>query len=408
MSRAPALLALAISCQPAQPAQPAHPPTPEVPVYQPPDRPDPPGEEWRVFDDSFVHQIEIEVDEASVNELSINNDVRIPCTFTFDGLTLEEVGIRLKGNHGSARDISTGKVAFSVKLNEFIPGQKLFGLKKLIINNEVQDSSFVARRLGYEIWRRAGVPAPRVAYARLTFNGEYFGLYTIEEAYGKDLLARWFDDPGGNLYEGNGADISNVGAMELDTNELANDRSDLTALAEALETPDEAFLEAISAHVDLEQFTRYWAVERLLDHYDGYGTVRSDQCCSPNNYYAYYDPGRQGFVFLPRGADTVFRFPDSDISDPPREKASLAWRLFHIPEGRARLASTMEELLEQVWKVEELEAVLDDLSAQVLEGFTDGGREETNTEGVLRGHDRVRTWLQNRPAMAQERLGDDF
>jgi spore coat protein H len=388
MSRAAVVfLALSLSCQ-------------AVPNVEPP------GPAVPVFDDSFIHEIEIEVAGELVSELRIDNDERVPCTFTFDGQRLETVGIRLKGNFGSGRDIATGKTGFSVKFNEFVSGQRLGGLKKLILNNEVQDNGFIKRRLGYEIWRRAGVPAPQVAYARITFNGEYFGLYTMEEAYGVELLARWFDDPGGNLYEGNGADISNVDSMDLDTNEDTNERSDLAALAEALTAPDEGLLVALSAHVDLEQFMAYWAVERLLYHYDGYGTVREDICCSPNNYYAYYDPGRAGFVFLPRGADTIFLYDyvGADVGFPPREKASLAWRLFNLPEARAQLAAALEQTLQSAWDIEVLEPLLDELSAQALEGYREGGREETDLAGVLRAQERTRAFLLERPVVVRARL----
>lgn len=358
-----------------------------------------------VFDDSFVHEIEIEVAPSLVGQLVLSSDVRIPCNFTFDGFRLENVGIRLKGQIGSGREMS-GKAQFSVKFDEFVSDQRLHGLKKLILNNEVQDPGFTSRRLSYEIWRNAGVPVPRTAYAHITFNGEYFGLYTIEEAFTNQFLKRWFEDNSGNLYEGDGADVTDVNNMDLDTNEEENDRSDLVGLAEAIvNSPDETLLQALEDHLDIDQFMTYWAVERLVYQWDGYGTILEDSnCCSPNNYYIYHDPSQGRFVFMPRGTDGLFRDPDANVGRPPRDKAQLAARLFALPEGRALLAAKIEEILDTSWDTEAFVSFLDRIGAQVLENFVEGGREETTREEIKTFLGRYKEFILVRPERVRARL----
>lgn len=357
-----------------------------------------------VFDDTIVHEIEIEVDSSLISELRLDNDERIPATFVFDGIVLEDVGIRLKGHNGSGREMD-GKAQFSVKFDEFRPEQRLYGLKKLIINNDVSFPSFISRRLGYEIWRRAGVPTPRTAYAHVTFNGEYFGLYVIEEAAGKRFLRRHFADPSGNLYEGEGEDITDIEGVDLDTNEDENDRSDLIALSQALSAPPEELLDAVGAQVDLDQFYTYWAVERLVYHWDAYGTVRDDNgCCAPNNYYAYRDPSQGRFVFLPRGADVLFRQVDANVGNLPAERAVLAFKLFALPEVRAALAQRMREILDTVWDVPALLAYIDASEAIVLDAFIEGGREESSLASIRFGFDQTRDFIEGRPQVVRERL----
>src|SRR5436190_13194041 len=99
--------------------------------------------------------------------------------------------------------------------------------------------------------------------------------------------------------------------MELETNEDENDRSDLRALAAVLEEASDADLPAaLEAVIDLEGFLTYWAVESLVDHWDGYAGGRKGTSIhptyGPNNYYAYGDPSTGLVSLLPHGADQCF------------------------------------------------------------------------------------------------------
>ena len=81
---------------------------------------------------------------------------------TVDGKTLANVGVRVKQGLGSFRWLD-GKTGFSVKTDEFVDGQAIFGEKKFTLNNSITDPSFVADQLTYDVFRAAGSlrPAPR-------------------------------------------------------------------------------------------------------------------------------------------------------------------------------------------------------------------------------------------------------
>jgi len=325
-------------------------PDPDGPEPDP--APGPAGE--LVFDDSVMHTIELEVAEEDLASLDPAIETRVPARFTFDGMTQENIGVRLKGDNGSLEPLS-GKPGFSVKFDEFTEDQEFNGLKKLIMNSEVQDRSFVSRRVGYQIWRRAGLVARRTSYAVVSLNGELYGVYTLEEAVNKQFLKSYFTDPSGNLFEGSGTDITNVERLQLKTNEEENDRTDLAELKAVLDgTPDAGLMSALAAHVDLDAFFTYWAVEELLYHYDGYTvTMIGRDCCSPNNYYVYDEPGR-GFVFIPHGIDQLMRDVSYDVRQPPSERARLVARLFPLPEAKARLAQEITRILDTAWDAEAL------------------------------------------------------
>ena len=70
------------------------------------------------------------------------------------------VAIRLKGGPGSFRPLDD-RPAFTINFDRMAPGQTFHGLKKLHLNNSVQDSSYLAEKLCREMFEAAGVPAPR-------------------------------------------------------------------------------------------------------------------------------------------------------------------------------------------------------------------------------------------------------
>ena len=115
----------------------------------------------------------------------------MPALVTYDGVVLPSSGIRKKGFIGSRRDLFD-KTGFTIDFHEFVREQRLLGLKKLTLNNAVQDPSFLHEHLAYEIFRRAGLPAPQTAHALVTFNGEPFGLYVVKESVDGEFLDRNF------------------------------------------------------------------------------------------------------------------------------------------------------------------------------------------------------------------------
>jgi len=187
-----------------------------------------------------------------------------------------------------------------------VDGQRLFGLKRLTLNNDVQDPSSLSQSLVYRLFRGAGTPAPRCNHALVYVNGEYYGLYSNVETEDKAFLERWFSSNDGNLYEEGGSDLVTgaAAAFELETNEARNDRSDLEALIGALAraTPDD-FSETVGLELDLERYLSFAALEAMAGGEDGYSYVLG----SPNNFRLYRDPGTQRFVFLPWGLDRALR-----------------------------------------------------------------------------------------------------
>jgi CotH kinase protein len=249
-------------------------------------------------------RFDLELPPETLQRLEQAPDEYAPGSLRYRDHTLEAIGVRLKGE-ASFRELDD-KPAFRLKLDEFVAGQRLFGLKRLTLNNDVQDPSSLSQSLVYRLFRSAGMPAPRCNHAVVYVNGEYYGLYSHVETEDKVFLDRWFSSSEGNLYEEGGSDLVAGAAplFELETNEARVDRLDLEALIAALAaaTPDD-YVETVGRELDLEQYLRFAALEVLAGGEDGYSYVLGP----PNNFRLYRDPGSDRFVFLPWGLDRALR-----------------------------------------------------------------------------------------------------
>jgi hypothetical protein len=271
-----------------------------------------------LLEPTTVVVVDLQLPQASIEALEAEPDEYVEGTIavyetdgTPEGIAPDPVapgpltvGIRLKGGLGSFEPIG-GKAAFKVKFNEFVKGQKFLGLKKLTLNNMVQDPSMLRESLVYPAFRGAGIPAPDTGYAYLYVNGADYGMHLNLETMDDLALEKRFgpfDDPQ-HLYEGGAwVDViaADLGKFEVDEGD-EEDLADLEALiaAAAAETP--SFSERMLPVADLEEMRQFWAAERYLGHWDGY----SGQ--SVNNYYLYSDPDGI-FQMLPWGTDQTLRF----------------------------------------------------------------------------------------------------
>ncbi len=253
-----------------------------------------------IYDPDSVPRFDIDLPAESVQALGTAPDVYARGTLRYEGETLADIGVRLKGE-GSQRTLEE-KAAFKLKFDEFVPKQSFHGLRRMTLNNMVEDPAYLAERLAFHFFREIGLPAPRCNHALVYVNGALFGLYANVEAEDKTFLRRWFDSDAGNLYEEGQVDFEpgNEAAFDLETNEEKNDRSDLTALIAAVSSAKPAsFLADVGTQLDTEHFLAFTAAEAAVNQWDMYGYT----VFYPNNFRIYRDPTSQKFVMLPWGMD---------------------------------------------------------------------------------------------------------
>jgi hypothetical protein len=226
------------------------------------------------------------------------------------GPPLGEVGIRLKGT-GSFRGFDR-KAAFKVKFNEYV-SQTFLGLKKLTLNNMVQDPSMLCETLAYELFRGLGVPSSRTGFADVSVNGTSYGVYLNIETLDKVFLPHWFGSTR-HLYEADmpGVDVEPGRAGDFEVQEGSeSDLTDLEALIAAANGATGDWSDGMAAVADLAEMTKMWAVERYVGHWDGYAGQADPEAEAfrPNNYYLHDEdtgPDTGRFRMLPWGTDQTW------------------------------------------------------------------------------------------------------
>src|SRR5436190_10983040 len=106
-----------------------------------------------------------------------------------DGGEIKDIGLRYKGNLSftSSSAAAPFRANFKVKTDLFGGKVSWSGAETLNLHAGVLDPSLMREALGFALFRAAGVPAPRTAYAELTFDlpGLYGdapgGLYVLVE-----------------------------------------------------------------------------------------------------------------------------------------------------------------------------------------------------------------------------------
>jgi len=194
-----------------------------------------------------------------------------------------------------------------------------------MLNNSVQDPTFLAECLSSQIFRDAGVPAPRATHAFVEFNGRPLGLYVLVEAVTSDFLTQHFKNGRGSLYEGYMQDID----QPLDQDSGAdNGQQDLKKLLEIcrIEDPVERW-RRLPEVLDVDAYLAHCAVEMFIGHTDGYAMNR-------NNYRLYHDPVTGRFTMIPHGLDWGFANAGAPVHPPTTSIITHA--VLGTPEGRRR------------------------------------------------------------------------
>ncbi|MDZ4758560.1 MAG: CotH kinase family protein [Bacteroidota bacterium] len=264
-----------------------------------------------VFNDKVLHEIRITIGPTywfdtlttDYNNHRINPDlypeIARPCILTFDGVTLDTIGIRQRGNSSNRFfNYYKFKKPFKLEIDAF-KNIKLDGLKNIILNNCTDDPSYVREALCYKLIRDEGLPAPRTSYAKVYINNQYWGLYMLVENVDKTFLK---DKYGGSANNGNLYKTAQTGqaylhainigdtlhkkktGLELKTNETINDWSRLVNFINLLNNSDKPyFRDSLLKYFDVNSYLTLLAIEKLVYSWDSYWA-------NGNNYYMYEHP----------------------------------------------------------------------------------------------------------------------
>jgi spore coat protein H len=237
------------------------------------------------------------------------------------------------------------RASMTLNFDKFTPDQHYFGLRKIHLNNSIQDPTYMNELLAGDLFRAAGVPAPRVAHAVVELNGKPFGLYVLKEGFSKEFLRQHFKHTNGNLYEmGRGHDITEN--PERDSGDGPDDASDLKALVAACQERNLSVRwQRLQETLDVERFVSFAVMEIFTCHSDGY-------CQARNNFRIYHDRDTGRMVFFPHGTDQMFQRPDWPLQ--AKWRGLVAQSVFQTPDGRRLYAEKCGVLYTNTFKLEVL------------------------------------------------------
>lgn len=317
-----------------------------------------------------------------------------PATFTWNGESVD-AQVRLKGNWSWSCD----KLQFVVSFNEEDADARFHGQRKLVLDAPWYDRTFLHERMAFPLFEARGLPYSCVNNARVTINGDFYGLYANVERVDHEYLERHFDESDGNLYQG---------GTELKTNEDEADTGDLLALQAAV-TVDE-----YAALIDLDQAVAEWATEAMLPAMDNYWAGVEI------NYYLYSHPSR-GFVYVPYDLDISFGdaaytdgtlvWPDAVYADPLTYEHS-GWQKEALVETVLAddhwCGRFVEELVltRDAFDADEMATRLDAWSAQIEDAVAEDGRKPFSDADHARAVAALREFLYDRASIVDGWLAE--
>jgi spore coat protein H len=306
-----------------------------------------------------------------------------------DGHTAENVAIRYKGNSTYLATARNLKRSIKIDIDQFDAEKRFLGLKTLNLHCGVHDPSRVREALAYEVFRVAGVPAPRTAFAEVTltvpgkYDREYVGLYTLTEPVNKPFLKEHYKTDKGLLMKPErvrsldylGEDWERYKTTYQPKREATKDEIArvLAFLKLVNQGSDAQFAKEIASYLDVDAFLKFLAANSLVSNLDSFFT-------NGHNYYLYLHPETKKFHFIPWDTDLAmgnFAFfgsadQQADLSlTKPYQQNRLTDRLMAMKEVSAKYQTVVKELAatafvkEQLLKqVEAAEAVAKPLMAK--------------------------------------------
>ena len=321
----------------------------------------------KVFNDEILPKIYIEISPADFAEIidpdNIGSEVHYPATIIFDNGTnpdtLENVGMRLRGNTSQGAQ----KKSFKLSFNTFEPGRKYKGLEKMNINGEHNDPSVIRSKLCWDLCRQMEIPASRSNHVMLYINGEYKGLYINVEHIDEEFVQLRFGQEVGNLYKclwpatleylGSNPNLYKVESggrriYDLKTNTAVDDYSDIAEFIDVLNNTSDAELPCELEKVfDVQNYLKVIAMDVLTANWDG-------PVFNKNNFYLYSNPQTGKIHYIPYDTDNTFgirwfgEWTDRNIYNwsPSGEPRPIYTKIMANDHFRAQYTYYMEQFLE--------------------------------------------------------------
>lgn len=359
--------------------------------------------------------IDIQADETEWQNMLDNaiNEEYIMADVAVNGKKYSYVGIRPKGNNSLQQVYSSDsdRYSFKIKFDEYAAGQTCGGLDMLVLNDMLGDATYMKEYTTFEMMRELGIETPYFGYAKITVNGEDWGLYFALEAYNDSYKQRVSGNESGTLYNVKSTDMGggNFGDMEKSDDKSSENtqfrgfgghggggmgasgsggslvytddeissypaifgnvvgdgsEDDYDRVISALKALSEG--ENIEEYFDVDEILRYLAVHTFVVNLDSYSSNMAQ------NYYIYEQDGILQILpwdynyawgaFQGGTASATVNFPiDTPVSGVEMSERPLISALFENEEYFERYHGYLNELLEKYFTNSKFSDRIDEL-----------------------------------------------
>jgi parallel beta-helix repeat protein len=204
--------------------------------------------------------------------------------------------LRIRGS--SSRDYEKKSLKLSFK------NKSLFGVKKINLNSEYTDKSYIRQALSTKFFQKSGQACFNSEHVVLNLNDTFFGIYLLVENMDKSFLKRNQLDEKGNLYKAthDGACMSNYDNVKEKWEKKTNEKepwNDLEKLIKEVNTvPSKEFHFWAKHRFDYDELINYVAMNMLIANGSTYY----------HNYYLYHDLKTDKWKFLPWDLDKTISY----------------------------------------------------------------------------------------------------
>lgn len=258
-----------------------------------------PGYETRLFDQSLVHQIDIQIEDWEQFLRDANKEKYQKCTMTIDGEKFHNIGIRTKGNNSLSLTEKYGLDRYSLKVEfDHFAANTYYGLDKFSLDSLFQDNSYLKTFLTFDMMKYMKVPTPLCSYVWVTVNGEDWGLFLAVEEIEEAFAKRNFGNGYGKLYKPDYKSLedenADVALKYIDDSPESYDnifrnakfettKEDQKRLIECLKILDSG--ENLETAIHVDEVLRYFVVQVFVINLDSYLGKTG------HNYFLYEEDG---------------------------------------------------------------------------------------------------------------------
>lgn len=181
-----------------------------------------------VLDKNSITSIDIKIKESDWEWLLENatKEEYKSADVTINGEVFNNVGIRPKGNSSLtsvANDSTTDRYSIKIDFGQYVDGQTYHGIRKLALNNNISDATYMKEAISYDIYNLLGIATPEYSYTDIKINGSDWGLYLGVEVIDERFIEKNYGELSGNLYK---PETMNMGGNKGNNGEMQRPEMD--------------------------------------------------------------------------------------------------------------------------------------------------------------------------------------